>query len=46
MLQKKAKKARVELTIGKDFDHFIINDDFEKTYQSIKSFITEKKLCL
>ena len=41
--KKRLKKAQIELTIGKDFDHFIINDDFEKTYQSIKSFITEKK---
>lgn len=45
VILKRFKKAQIELTIGKEFEHFIINDDFEKTYQAIKDhMVSGKKL--
>ena len=40
---KRFKKAQIELTIGKDFTNFIINDDIEETYKAIKDFILTGK---
>lgn len=38
-IKKRFMTARVELEFGLGFDHFIVNDDLEKTYQLIKDFL-------
>ena len=38
-IAKRLKEARNEVTIGKDFDQVIVNDDFDAALEDLKQFM-------
>lgn len=43
VIRRRFETAKQEIKIGLAFEHFVINDDLERTYQLIKNFLLQNK---
>jgi guanylate kinase len=39
VMEKRFATAKQEIELGQHFDHFVINDNLERSYQLIKNFL-------